>query len=274
MDFNRAGIIYRSSEFDLLENEFEVNQIHLWCADENCIVKGQFYENLWSLLSDEEKTKSVTFIFEKDRHQYVITRAMIRLLLSHYYPKIDPKNWRFDKNFYGKPYVTNPEICKAFRFNISHTTGLIVIAVSMQCDIGIDVECLNRKGNDLDIARYYFSKKEYEELNALPKHEKRDRFIQLWTLKEAYIKAKGIGLSLALDSFSYRFQNDGKVTIEFDQAQSEDNPSNWRFLRLKLDQNHMIALASHNENYRTNAQWEVQFKSVNLNSAYEIHAMF
>lgn len=165
------------------------------------------------------------FVFARHRHQYLVTRALLRSTLSHYVPSVAPQSWVFSSNAWGKPTILAPSVPIAF--NLSHTDKLIVLAVTLESTIGIDVEPLQRS-IDLEIADRFFSPQEVRDLFCLSPVERPRGFIELWTLKEAYIKARGQGLSIALDSFSFTFASSGRIDFECETVRHQDL-SRWHF---------------------------------------------
>lgn len=217
------------------------NEIHLWSTKPKDIIVGIEGENsvllsqYYALLTPEESQKQQRYKFAKDRHDALITRAFIRDLLS-YYANIEPQAWRFEKGEKDKPEIVNPPL--PLRFNISHTNNLIICAVTLNDDIGCDVEYIGRNNDVLAIAERYFSPIETTELFALPEDEQRNRFFDYWTLKESYIKAWGLGLAIPLGDFSFtiadqKLQSNSHFTIKHDIKLSfaehrEDNSEVWR----------------------------------------------
>ncbi len=134
----------------------------------------------------------------------MITRAFVRDLLS-YYAEVAPQDWQFEKGNKDKPELINCPL--PLRFNISHTKNLIICAVTLEDDIGCDVENTGRNNNVLAIAERYFSSTEINELFALPEAQQRNRFFDYWTLKESYIKAWGLGLAIPLADFSFSIKD-------------------------------------------------------------------
>ena len=128
------------------------------------------------------------------------------------------------------------------RFNLSHTDGLIVCALVLENDIGVDIETMQRTHTSLDIAKHYFSKQEFASLQVLAKHKQAERFLQYWTLKEAYIKAKGLGLSLPLDQFSFFIEEQQPIRVEFDQCLNDD-ANTWQFWQFYPSKQHIAAVA-------------------------------
>jgi len=218
------------------------DEIHLWYVYDENIHDPHLISQYCDLLNSEEYLQYKKFHFEKHRHQYLITRAMVRSVLSLYVNKIDPADWKFKKNDYGKPSIDDNSLSIPLRFNISHADKLVVMAVSLGQDIGVDVECLTRLGDMLDMASSFFSPIEVKQLLDLPPEKQNNRFFDLWTLKEAYIKACGMGLSIPLNHFSYSFSPQGKIRIDF-SPERNDQPEFWRFWQIHPNDNYKISMA-------------------------------
>jgi 4'-phosphopantetheinyl transferase len=218
------------------------NEIHLWYAYNEEICDPHLLFQYHKLLNLEESAQQKKFYFEKDRSQYLITRAMVRSVLSLYLKNTSPEQLKFEKNYFGKPYLKNDMLDIPLCFNISHTDKLIVIAVTLDQEVGVDVEYLDRGGDVLNIASSFFSPPEIEQLFNLPIAEQHNRFFDLWTLKEAYIKACGMGLSIPLDHFSYSFSRAGGISINF-LPERDDRPEYWRFWQINPTKTHKLALA-------------------------------
>lgn len=128
-----------------------------------------------------------------------------------------------------------------WRFNITHTDGLVALAIA-RAPIGVDVEWLARPGRTVELAERYFAPTEVAALFALPEARRRDRFFDLWTLKEAYIKARGLGLAIPLDSFAFTLERDA-IAIAI-TAEANDVPgAHWRFHLTDVGTSHRLAVA-------------------------------
>lgn len=181
------------------------NDIHLWMTKpEQLAGDDKLLASYANLLSPNELAKQQRYKFAKDRHDALITRAFIRDLLS-YYADIAPQAWQFEKGSKNKPEVVNCPL--PLRFNISHTKNLIICAVTLEDDIGCDVENTARDNDVSAIADRYFSSTETDELFSLPAAQHRHRFFDYWTLKESYIKAWGLGLAIPLTDFSFNINS-------------------------------------------------------------------
>jgi 4'-phosphopantetheinyl transferase len=217
------------------------NILHLWLAFPDEIQDNELLSAYKQLMSEEERVQQQRFHFAKHRHQYLITRALVRTTLSRYAERA-PGEWEFEKNQYGRPEIKDSEGLPPLRFNLSHTDGLILCGVVLQQDIGVDVEDIERKGAPLEIADRFFSAQEVQDLYQVPETEKRSRFFNYWTLKESYIKARGMGLSLPLEQFSFHIAHDEKLRISF-APQLQDDPSQWQFWLLQATQHHQAAIS-------------------------------
>ncbi|WP_235505716.1 4'-phosphopantetheinyl transferase family protein [Variovorax sp. Root411] len=222
-----------------LQLQIDSHQVHLW----HLYVPEQddpAHEEGMALLTPEEREKHGRFHFARDRRRYLMTRGLIRSLLSRYAP-IAPRDWRFETNAYGRPRIANalPQ-AQPLRFNISHTASLIVAALTVEREVGVDVEHTARAA-PLEIAQHFFSASEAQALQQLPAELQPSRFWDLWTLKESYIKARGMGLSLPLDRFSFSFEGAHDVAIGFEDG-LDDSAARWQFWQLQPDNAHAVAL--------------------------------
>ena len=192
-----------------------------------------------ALLSDDEQAKCRRFRFDKDRHCCLVTRALLRTTLSRY-TDVPPGAWRFVLNPHGRPEIDAPREARWLKFNLSHTNGLVVCLVARERAIGVDVEDRERGGRLLDVAERFFSPSEAAALRALPENEQLDRFFLYWTLKESYIKARGMGLAIPLSQFS--FDIGPGITVRFDPRLGDD-PESWQFTALGVGRRHAVAAA-------------------------------
>lgn len=169
----------------------------------------------WELLSEEERARAMRFRFERDRVLYVLAHALVRRELARYL-RVTALELRFENNAHGRPELvvpSSPEPSARLRFNLSHTRGLVGCAVTLGADVGFDVEEV-RPVAPLEIADRYFSAPELERLRALEPSAQGRRFFTLWSLKEAYVKARGVGLTLGLHSFALHPRADGTAELE------------------------------------------------------------
>lgn len=174
------------------------NEVHVWHASLDqtayCI------QSLYQTLTIDEQSRAERFHFQKDRMHFILARAFLRAILSRYVG-IPPSHLRFCYNGNGKPAL-NPEHCgHTLRFNLSHSQGLALYAITQNQDIGIDLEHIRTDFPWREIAARFFSPRENAALQSLPSNQQIQAFFSCWTRKEAYIKAVGKGLAIPLDQF-------------------------------------------------------------------------
>jgi 4'-phosphopantetheinyl transferase len=148
------------------------------------------------MLSPTEHARAARFSFERDRRQYVVTRALVRTVLSEMHPTVLPAMWRFVAGEHGRPEIA-PEHALDLRFNVSHTRGTVVMAVSAALKLGVDIEALDR-GLTLEELDAVLAPAERARLADVPAATLVRELYKCWTLKEAYVKAIGTGLSADL----------------------------------------------------------------------------
>jgi 4'-phosphopantetheinyl transferase len=148
------------------------------------------------LLDGNETARAARFRFERDRHRYIACHGILRVLLARHIDRA-PADLRFDVTGHGKPMLRD----SALRFNISHSHQFALFAISRDVTVGCDIELQDERFLAENIPEHFFSPAEIAELNALPQADRLAAFFAGWTRKEAYIKARGLGLSLPLNSF-------------------------------------------------------------------------
>jgi 4'-phosphopantetheinyl transferase len=194
------------------------------------------------IMSDAERKQESKFHFAEDCRRYRVTRALVRLVLSQY-ARVSPEKWVFATDAYGRPTIANPEASKShLSFNISHTKGLIILAVAKRRALGVDVEDLSACVS-VDAAYQYFSATEVAELALADRKEQKFRFYEYWTFKESYIKARGMGLSLPLDKFSFSYPHSRGVEIVI-HPDLADDPARWQFWQFRPSSNYLLAVCA------------------------------
>ena len=215
-------------------------EVHVWYGDPDRLVSSCLTQAYRELVSEEERYRERRFQFDTDRRQYLFAHSLLRVVLSQYLD-CAPTELEFQKNYYGKPALVYPE-SSGLEFNISHTSGLAVCAVARGGIVGVDVERSGRNVDELALAHRYFSPSEYDLLESAPTTYREQIFFRLWTLKEAYIKARGIGLSIPLDAFSFELSPNEPPVISFERA-IDDSPDDWRFASAEISDRHHAAIA-------------------------------
>jgi 4'-phosphopantetheinyl transferase len=216
--------------------------LHIWQATLD--VGGPEADRLQRILSEDERERAARFHFERDRIRYIAGRAQLRMLLADYLDA-SPRELVFQYGANNKPSLAGP----GPRFNLSHSGGLVLYAVCAEVELGVDVELCNPDFAGERIPEHFFAPDEVLALRSLPEHLQARGFLELWTRKEAFIKARGDGLSLALDSFSVTLGRDRPRLVRTRWSQSE--PNRWSFLDLSdKDGKFVAAVAAKTEEWR------------------------
>lgn len=215
-----------------------VNDVHIWYLDLNLYLDK--LEKFKTILSQEELTKAFKFKFEKHQNRFIITRANLRLILSKYI-NIKPENIEFIYSEKGKPSLAQNYNNVGIEFNLSHSGELALYAVTKDKKIGIDVEKIRTNCDVESIAKRFFCESEYQFISRLPEKEKEKAFYQLWTGKEAYLKATGEGLGGGLDTIELDLES---KEIKIAKIKGEEkNVNNWYLYELKMPENYLGSLA-------------------------------
>lgn len=187
-----------------------------------------------------ERQRMQHFKFANDRWLYGAARTFLRQTLSLHAP-LPPSAWQFNTNPYGKPFITNPGY-EWLQFNLSHTPGLVACAVSEGQVIGVDVERLHPLDDLEALCSSVFAPLETQAvLAACTQHEREQRFFTYWTLKEAYIKARGLGIP-ALQQFAFQATRNGGWQLHCSPA-LQDAGHDWHFLSMPIGTEHYLGMA-------------------------------
>ncbi len=181
-------------------------------------------------LAPEEKERAQRFHFQKDRDHFVVARGLVRTILALYL-NLEPHQLGFRYNSYGKPCLVEEINSSNLRFNLSHSRGLALFAITRGRELGIDVEYIRPDVAEEGIAERFFSTREVAMLRALPVNLQAEAFFNCWTRKEAYIKARGEGLSLPLDQFDVSLAP-GEPAVLLDTRIDLEDISRWHMTEL------------------------------------------
>ena len=239
--------------------------LHLWYAYPGDLNDEYAAERCLALLSEPERERLKKFRFEAGRREYLVAHALVRVALSHS-GSLAPQAWRFQVNTYGKPAIdpdcglppqqktvaANPGLS----FNLSHSQALCACVVAQGDEVGIDVEHRDSAARILEVAPRAFSSAELVQLDLLPKPEQLDRALSLWTLKEAYIKALGMGFSLPVNNISFLFGGTEGICLELDPSLGL-LPAGWRMCLLDHIE-HRVAIVGRLAADPRMQQWTMQ----------------
>ena len=210
-------------DLTLLEDE-----VHVWRASME--QPEATIQNLRQILAADELVKAGRFHFEKDRKSFIVAHGLLRTLLGCYL-HMHADRVRFCVNNYGKPSLDPSVHEQPLSFNMSHSHKLALYAFTFQRQVGIDVEYMRAEVDFEGVARHSFSPVEQGVLHTLPIEARKQVFYNCWTRKEAYIKARGMGLSLPLDLFDVSMRS-GEPAALLTSREDARETGRWRFEEL------------------------------------------
>jgi 4'-phosphopantetheinyl transferase len=221
------------------------DEVHVWRIGSETTAAE--FGKLLRVLSQDERERADRFRFEADRRRAVIGRAYLRLLIAEIV-RLPADQLQFAYNDFGKPELVSVQ-ARVLQFNVSHSGELILIAIAVGRDVGVDVERI-RTGFDVEeVAERFFSDREREVLASLDGHAKTEAFFKLWTLKEAYLKAKGSGLSAPLNQFDVFYATETAPTLTATHS-DPDEAGEWTLQPLSVPAGYAAALAARGASWR------------------------
>ncbi|MFC3531263.1 4'-phosphopantetheinyl transferase family protein [Vogesella facilis] len=174
------------------------HEVHIWCV--SLKVTPETAARLYASLSIDEQERSSRFHFQHDQQHFVVAHGALRDLLGRYLA-LQPARLSYVYNAFGKPELS-PVLGSRLRFNLSHSADLALIAIAANVDVGIDLEAIREQSGYAAIAQQFFAATEIQQLDRLQGRGYTEAFLRYWTRKEAYLKARGDGLTIPLDSFT------------------------------------------------------------------------
>lgn len=230
-------------------------RIDLWISNPGEL-DAETRRRLESLISSDERLRLERIAVQKGRDQFLASRALLRTTLSRYVRR-DPRDWQFVKNNYGRPYLARGQTRQPLHFSVSHTVGLLIVGISEIEHFGVDVEFVNPGMNYLSLARAAFADAEVLKLANAKAKERCELFFSLWTLKEAYVKARGAGFAIPPALFS--IESEGSLSrIRFSPGILDDSEM-WHFRRCSPTRQHRAAIA-----VRTSPDHPILVRSYNV----------
>ena len=218
--------------------------------DGHDLTPGDAHVTVWLVVPDAERDAAIVAPWlspaERQRRdgilhpralaEFLAGRRLLRTIMGGL-ANVPPAAVELVENAHGA--ISLRQSC-AWQFNLSHTEGLLAFAVSRD-RVGVDVEWVTRPGRTVELADRYFAKSEVDALRALPEAAQRDRFFDLWTLKEAYIKARGMGLAIPLRDFAYDLSAGIRLTVAPDIRDVPD--ASWQLHLSDIGERHRLAVA-------------------------------
>ncbi len=217
------------------------SEFHIWTAVPNAIGAKQLATQYLPLFDAEECKRYQRFHFDDDRLHYLAAHALLRQVLSSYAP-FRPEQWRFMRGAYGKPEIASAPGLPPLHFNLSHTRGMVACIVAYDCPCGIDVEEIRPIKDFRPVVEAVFSDAEITYLDAQDEAAWLQHFFSIWTLKEAYAKAVGLGLSAPLRQISFNIDTP-QARVHFVDGKERDS-AQWLFHCCKPTVSHLLAIAA------------------------------
>ncbi|MBI2807960.1 MAG: 4'-phosphopantetheinyl transferase superfamily protein [Planctomycetes bacterium] len=227
------------------------DEVHVWHLLAEQVAAPNLLEVARGLLADDERQRMNCFRQERDRLLFLLSRVLMRTVLASYLG-CDAREVRFGADDHGKPILHAgapgvPPVARTsgspLQFNLTHSRGAVALAVSGGCDVGVDIEERQRSVEYLALAERFFAPAEAAHLRALPVEHLPAAFFAVWTLKEAYVKGIGRGLSFPLDAFC--FDLDVTRLLRFRPLADFVSPD-WHFQQFELGERHCGAVAVQN----------------------------
>ena len=215
------------------------DEVHVWRA--SLMRREDEMTMLLRTLSEDELRRAYRFHFPRDRARFIAARGILRDILGRYL-RTPPERVRFGYNAYGKPELLDEEGGERLRFNLSHAGNVALFAVAPEREVGVDVEVLREDFACAEVAAQFFSRREVEALAVLPARSFVRAFFNCWTRKEAYIKARGMGLSLPLDCFDVSLAPGEPATL-LETRGDEPEATRWSLREIDVGATHVAAVA-------------------------------
>ena len=219
------------------------NEVHVWLMFHDKLPVPQ-QQTTSPILNEQEQLRQQRFATPALQYRYQCRREMLRRSLTAYRPDIPASDWIFNLNPHGKPQLHPTQSETKLHFNLSHTDGLTVLAISEIEECGIDIEntAVGRPSSYLDISDRFFTEPESAHIKQGSSATQIQRFFDYWTLKEAYMKAVGKGLSLGLDRFQFVLKPYAPIAIEFPPP-AIDDADTWVFHQETISDDFRMAIA-------------------------------
>ncbi|PYS89539.1 MAG: 4'-phosphopantetheinyl transferase [Acidobacteria bacterium] len=224
------------------------HEVHVWRAALD--QPAATVQALLQTLTPDERGRAERFHFPTHREHFVVARGVLRNILSRYL-KVEPGTLRFRYGQYGKPALRGDEL----RFNVAHANGLALYAVTRRREVGLDLEYATEDCASTQLAERFFSRKEVEMLRALPPANYRAGFFNCWTRKEAYLKARGTGLSVELNQFDVSLAP-GEPASLLSSRENAQEVARWSMRELAPGPRYAAALVVEGHDWQLNRwQW-------------------
>lgn len=213
---------------------------HVWLSRTDTVTDPDKLAESAALLSPGETARFNRFRFAVDRRLYLLSHALLRRVLSAY-AEVEPAAWVFSHSAAGRPEIAGPDHGLPLRFNLTHTRGLAACVVTHTVDCGVDAEALSVRRHPMGIAARMFAAGELEVLRGLQGRAFLEQFYACWTLREAYCKARGVGL--AGSGKHFRFERDASGAWRLRCGDESSCAGHWQLAVEPVADTHLVAVA-------------------------------
>lgn len=215
--------------------------VELWYVKPELLADAESRARCRARVSRDDLARIDRLVSDTDRHARLVAWALARAVLSRH-ADVAPDAWGFRETERGRPEIAAPEGAPPLRFNLSHTAGLVACVVAWSDDVGVDVEDMRRRADIARIVRRFFAPAEVAAIERVDEEHRPMAFFERWTLKEAYLKARGAGISLPLAQVAFELAPDRPPSVSFGSAIGDD-PHTWQFVNLRPTPDHLAAIA-------------------------------
>ena len=222
------------------------NEIHLWASYLD--LEPTVLEAFMASLAEVERLRAKTFRFKQHQNRFIAGRGLLRLILSQYL-QIESDRVEFQYNAQGKPNLSSTFESSGIHFNLTHSEGIALLAVTRIGPVGIDVERIRMINDAKELVNRFFSESESDSFQNLGLNEKRIAFFNLWTCKEAFLKATGEGITQLLNQVEVSFRP-GKPARLIAVSGDSERASLWSVHNLSPAPDFAAAVAIQAENVR------------------------
>ena len=192
-------------------------------------------------LSPADHVRHERYRFQADRDMFLLGRVMARALVGRALG-VAPRDWQWREGPRGRPEIAGPAAAGRVSFNIAHSAGLVVCAISSDGTVGVDVEHRLRPPVDARMVRRYCAPFEVEDIERHGPSAWQDQFLKYWTLKEAYLKARGVGIAVHLSDLCFTLGADA-IRLERLNSLSAEDDAEWAFVLDASSPSHLVAAA-------------------------------
>lgn len=217
------------------------NHVDVWYWNLSGVDCTSYLAEAQAMMSDQEKQRRARIQRPAAKEAFGLSRFFLRTCLSKY-SAAQPHEWRFSHNEHGKPVIARPRLETALHFNLSHTSDCMTLAVATSAPVGVDIENTNRRTSLLQTANRFYSPTEVAVLQSLQPAEQRRRFFEYWTLREAYVKARGLAIAVLFKHLCFEIRDAGDITLR-PVAALDDQIDRWHFEIIWPSSTHCMAVA-------------------------------